>query len=251
MPRTLIVFAREPVAGRSKTRLCPPLDGATAAAMYECFLRDTIAIAQQVRDARLTIAYTPESDGSYFARLALGVDARPQVGVSLGERMDNAFADVFDQRSTPNDADPATAANASIPLVLASQRSVVLIGSDIPHMPLDHLHEAFARLDSGADLVLGPAEDGGYYLIGLRTRQTRLLREVPMSTPTVLADTLALADELSLRAERLPICYDIDTATDLARLAYDLQSAPTSVAPNTRRFLRHLHRILFHQPDVG
>jgi uncharacterized protein len=85
--------------------------------------------------------------------------------------------------------------------------------------------------------VLGPAEDGGYYLIGLRRPQPRLLREVPMSTPTVLADTLALARATGLRAELLPPWYDIDTVVELRRLARDLRRAPPAVAPRTRAFL--------------
>lgn len=95
--------------------------------------------------------------------------------------MDNAFADAF-----------------------AQDGPVVIIGSDLPSLPAAHVRDAFARLDAGADLALGPAEDGGYYLIGLRARQPRLLREPPMSAPTLLADTLALAAELGLRAELLP-----------------------------------------------
>lgn len=123
----------------------------------------------------------PESDAAYFARLAPELAAHPQRGAGLGERMDNAFADAF-----------------------AQDGPVVIIGSDLPSLPAAHVRDAFARLDAGADLALGPAKDGGYYLIGLRARQPRLLREPPMSAPTLLADTLALAAELGLRAELLP-----------------------------------------------
>jgi uncharacterized protein len=85
--------------------------------------------------------------------------------------------------------------------------------------------------------VFGPADDGGYYLVGLREPQPRLLREVPMSTPTVLADTLALAEKQSLRVALLPGWYDIDSAEDLRRLAAELRDAPPEVAPRTRAFL--------------
>jgi hypothetical protein len=120
--------------------------------------------------------------------------------------------------------------------------SVVIIGSDSPDLPPSYVQEAFARLDGGADVVLGPAEDGGYYLIGLRAPQPRLLREVPMSTPTVLADTLALARELGLRAELLPLWYDVDTSAELRRLAEGLLDAPPEVAPCTRAFLASFER---------
>ena len=217
MDRTLIVFAREPVAGRTKTRLCPPLDGDTAARLYACFLADTLASASRVAGARAAIAHTPESRPAFFAALAPGMAAWPQRGAARGERMDNAFAEV-----------------------LAGDAGVVIVGSDSPDLPAAYVGEAFGRLESGADVVLGPSDDGGYYLIGLRARQPRLLREVPMSTPTVLADTLALARALGLRAELLPQWYDVDTAAELARLAECLRVAPPEVAPHTRAFLQAL-----------
>jgi len=85
----------------------------------------------------------------------------------------------------------------------------VIIGSDSPDLPPEYLSDAFARLEAGADVALGPADDGGYYLIGLRAPQPRLLREVPMSTPSVLADTLALFRELAARGRvgSLATCY--------------------------------------------
>jgi glycosyltransferase A (GT-A) superfamily protein (DUF2064 family) len=85
--------------------------------------------------------------------------------------------------------------------------------------------------------VLGPAEDGGYYLIGLKRPAPRLLREVRMSTPTVLADTLAIAAEAGLRVALLPMWYDVDDVASLARLRAELASADAGVAPATRRFL--------------
>jgi glycosyltransferase A (GT-A) superfamily protein (DUF2064 family) len=254
----LIVFAREPIPGRTKTRLCPPLDGATAAALYACFLRDTLGLARRIAGARALLAYTPESDPSFFARLAPDLEARPQRGAGLGERMDNAFAELLplttDHR--PPNTDQADArhetrgmlnapvSGLSFPTsqpewvsAVGRRPSVVVIGSDSPNLPAAYIRSAFDQLDQGADLVLGPAEDGGYYLIGLRARQPRLLREAPMSTPTLLADTLAIAAELGLRAELLPLWYDVDTTVELKRLADDLRAAPAEVAPYTRAFL--------------
>lgn len=211
---TLIVFAREPVAGQTKTRLCPPLDGATAAALYACFLRDTLDLARRTPGVQPLIAYTPASAGPYFARLAPDLPARPQVGAGLGERLANALQ-----------------------AALAEGRPAAALGSDSPDLPGACLGAAFAQLAAGADVVLGPAADGGYYLIGLRAPQPRLLRDVPMSTPTVLADTLALAGDLGLRVALLPPWYDIDTAADLERLRANLATAPPEVAPATRAFL--------------
>jgi glycosyltransferase A (GT-A) superfamily protein (DUF2064 family) len=254
----LIVFAREPIPGRTKTRLCPPLDGATAAALYACFLRDTLDLARRVAPSRALVAHTPESDPGFFARLAPDLAARPQRGAGLGERMDNAFAEML--APTTDDRPPTTEdrglkiedSNVTADETLSSilyppsarpssvvgrQSSVVVIGSDSPNLPAAYIGSAFDQLDQGADLVLGPADDGGYYLIGLRARQPRLLREAPMSTPTLLADTLAIAAELGLRAELLPVWYDVDTAAELKRLAGDLRDAPADVAPHTRAFI--------------
>jgi glycosyltransferase A (GT-A) superfamily protein (DUF2064 family) len=248
MQPTLIVFAREPVRGRVKTRLCPPLDDVTAAALYERFLRDVLETARQVQGVRALVAYTPESRGTYFAELAPDLAAWPQRGAGLGERLDTAIADallgsqlpataVETRRQADGDFSDMIAVPSDPPVHLPGEASVAVIGSDSPDLPAAYLREAFVRLGAGADVVLGPADDGGYYLIGLRARQPRLLREVPMSTPSVLADTLALARELGLRVELLPPWYDVDTAADLRQLAGRLRCAPAGVAPRTRAFL--------------
>ena len=223
MRQTVIIFAREPVAGRTKTRLCPPLDGTTAAALYGGFLRDALHLARQISGVRVAIAYTPESDGAFFARLAPDIEAQPQRGADLGQRLDNALGEWLENGAA----------------------QVVVIGSDSPNLPAAYVQTAFACLDDGADVVLGPSDDGGYYLIGLRARQPRLLCEVPMSTPTVLIDTLSIAKELSLHVALLPIWYDVDTATELRRLVNDLRDAPADVAPHTRQIVLRLAPLLW------
>jgi hypothetical protein len=217
--RTLIIFAREPTPGQTKTRLCPPLSYAEAATLYSCMLRDVVATVQTLAGVRTLIAYTPATAGPFFAAFAPGLEAIPQRGDDLGERMDRALREVLGPTKR-------------------GARLAVLIGSDLPTLPVAYLAEAFVQLEAGSDLVLGPADDGGYYLIGLRHPQPRLLREVPMSTPSVLADTLALADDEGLRVALLPTWYDLDTAADLRRLAAELAAAPPSVAPHTRAFLQ-------------
>jgi len=117
-------------------------------------------------------------------------------------------------------------------------RQVATINSDGPTLPLAYLIAAFERLEGEADVVLGPADDGGYYLIGLKRPAPRLLREVRMSTPHVTSDTLALAAEEGLRVGLLPNWYDVDDAQSLARLKAELATAPPQTAPHTRAFLR-------------
>jgi rSAM/selenodomain-associated transferase 1 len=217
MQNVLLVVAKQPVAGRAKTRLCPPLDGETAAALYACFLEDVLATMRRVPEVRRVIAYLSDDDG-YFAALAPDMQRVPQRGADLGERLDNLLTDAL---------------HASAP-------AAVVMSSDCPTLPARFVAEAFERLRAGADVALGPCDDGGYYLIGLRAPQPRLLHEVPMSTPTVLRDTLALAEELGLRVALLPQWYDVDTADDLARLHAELCNAPPGAAPWTRAFLEEL-----------
>jgi glycosyltransferase A (GT-A) superfamily protein (DUF2064 family) len=97
--------------------------------------------------------------------------------------------------------------------------------------------QAFTVLDGASDVVLGPCEDGGYYLIGLKRPQPRLLRDVQMSTPYVVRDTLALAEQLGLQVGLLPTWYDVDTAAELDRLCTELRAAPDHQARHTRQFL--------------
>ncbi|HWQ13205.1 MAG TPA: TIGR04282 family arsenosugar biosynthesis glycosyltransferase [Roseiflexaceae bacterium] len=225
MHRALIVVAKRPAAGQTKTRLCPPLDGAAAAALYGCFLHDVLDVARRVPGVRRTLAYLPADTGGYFARLAPDMERVPQRGVGLGERLDHLLADA---------------------LAVGAHQAVVM-SSDSPTLPAAYVAAAFEHLDGPCDVVLGPCDDGGYYLIGLKAPRPRLLREVPMSTPTVLRDTLALAGELGLRAALLPPWYDVDTPADLVRLRDELACAPQS-APRTRALL-HACRPSLHNTE--
>ncbi len=110
------------------------------------------------------------------------------------------------------------------------------MNSDGPTLPASWLADAFSMLDGDADVVLGPSDDGGYYLIGMKRPVPRLLREVRMSTPRVLHDTLALAEEEGLRVSLLPTWYDVDDLSSLLRLRAELAERPDA-APHTRAFL--------------
>jgi glycosyltransferase A (GT-A) superfamily protein (DUF2064 family) len=110
--------------------------------------------------------------------------------------------------------------------------------SDSPTLPAENLCRAFEALDNGADVSLGPCDDGGYYLIGLKKPAPDLFLKVTMSTPNVVIDTLARARENRLRVEMLPVCYDIDYVADLHRLASELVLLPEHVARHTRAFIQ-------------
>ena len=215
MQRMLLVVAKQPAAGQTKTRLCPPLTGAAAAALYACFLRDTLDLMRQVHDVGRGIVYLPEAANEYFSALAPDMQLTLQQGSDLGERLDHLL----------------TAALASG----ASQ--AVVMDSDSPTLPADYLVQAFAALAGPSDVVLGPCEDGGYYLIGLKRPQPRLLRDVQLSTPHVVRDTLVQAEQLGLQVTLLPTWYDVDTVAELDRLRAELNHASPHTARHTRAFL--------------
>jgi rSAM/selenodomain-associated transferase 1 len=214
----LIVVAKRPAPGRTKTRLTPPLFPQQAADLYECFLRDTLDLMRSVPDVHRAIAYLPIEARGYFAELAPDFDLIPQTGADLGARLDHALTHYLNQ----------------------GYERAVIMNSDGPTQPIRNLRQAFTALNDHTDVVLGPSDDGGYYLIGLKKPAPRLLREVRMSTPTVLADTLDLAREERLRVTLLPQWYDVDDVKSLQKLLAELQAAPSGMAPHTRSFLETL-----------
>jgi rSAM/selenodomain-associated transferase 1 len=215
MHRSLLVVAKRPAAGQTKTRLCPPLTGEAAAALYACFLRDTLDLMRQAPDVGRGIVYLPEAALDYFSALAPDMQLSLQRGAGLGERLDHLLTAALE----------------------AGACQAVVMDSDSPTLPVEYLVQAFDALSGPNDVVLGPCEDGGYYLIGLKRPQPRLLRDVQMSTPYVVRDTLALAEQLGLRVTLLPTWYDVDTAAELDRLRAELRDAPPHVARHTRAFL--------------
>ncbi len=213
--RFLAVVAKRPAPGQTKTRLCPPLTGAEAAALYECFLADTLDVMRQMEGVEPAIIYLPEDESDYFRSLAPDFVLHPQRGDDLGARLDNLLRDAL----------------------AAGARYAVVMDSDSPTLPVSCVADAYARLEAGADVVFGPCDDGGYYLVGVTRPQPRILREVAMSTATVLADSLAIADSLGLKVALLPTWYDVDTGAELERLQAELAQLPDDTARHTRRWL--------------
>jgi uncharacterized protein len=199
--RQILVFVRSPERGRVKTRLARTVGDDAALALYRDLGR---TLVERLRAGGLgqglRICHTPDDPVSR-ARVArwLGVgegQLAPQGDGSLGARMYRAL-------------DRACSEGAL----------ACVVGSDIPALDADHLMAAFEALEAGSDLVLGPALDGGYYLIGMRTGHPELFRDVPWSTEHVLAVTLERAGALALRTHLLPALRDIDEATDLEGLS--------------------------------
>ena len=217
----LAVMARAPAPGKVKTRLCPPLSPEQAAEFYECVLRDVLG--DLIPSARWDtwVAYA-ERSRDYFLRLPeQGMALLPQRGASLGERMHAVFVD----------------------LCHAGYRQVVLVGSDVPALQAASVAQACEVLEQErSDVVLGPADDGGYYLIGLARPEQRLFSDVAWSTASVLEQTLAKARQLELRVRMVPGTYDVDVAKDLERLGRDLEGSRELGAsrPRTRAWMRRL-----------
>lgn len=199
----LLVMAKEPAAGQTKTRLSPPLTPEEAADLYGCMLRDTLDAVREAAQAKaLTpfIAYYPEEAKQFFRELAPDFQLVLQRGKSLAERLENVLSAVQAQ----------------------GYDRVVAINSDSPSLPAAYLVRAFEELDDPInDAVFGPTDDGGYYLIGWKRPYPRLLREVTMSTTHVLDDTLAIARQERIEVAVLPAWYDIDEVADLERLRAD------------------------------
>jgi rSAM/selenodomain-associated transferase 1 len=192
----LLIFAREPVLGRVKTRLAADIGPAAALATYRELLAltaATVAAAQIPATVWLAEAPTPPADPTQPRPEWPALPWRVQPPAdSLGERMRHAFVEAF----------------------AAGAARVLIIGTDCPGLTADLLLRALDQLVTH-DVVVGPAADGGYYLLGMSELQANLFANKQWSTATVLADTLADAARLGLRVAQLPTLADVDSARDL------------------------------------
>jgi len=190
--QVLGVFAKQPLPGKVKTRLSPPLKPEQAAELYRVALLESVARLQQP-DWQLVIVYAGDRD--YFAGEFPGMPLLPQADGNLGARLQGAFAELF----------------------AAGCDKLLMIGSDTPDLPVATVQGGFAALDQ-ADLVLAPAADGGYVLIGTCREQPELFVDIPWSTDGVLQATRARASGLGLVISLLAGWEDLDDVAALQRL---------------------------------
>lgn len=216
----VVVFAREPVAGNVKTRLAAGVGGTAALALYRAFLEDLLVELHKGPWAlRVAVAGDPERFAETF-----GIDPKscfPQGEGDLGTRMDATFHRILED---------------------AHRDRCLLVGSDMPQLDVSAVALADAALAMGeTDVVLGPALDGGYYLIGM-ARPHPLFSEIAWSTDAVLRQTRSRAQQLGLRTQLLPEAFDVDTVEDLDRLGRWLEGRAPEVLPHTRAACREFLR---------
>ncbi|MGE4066962.1 MAG: TIGR04282 family arsenosugar biosynthesis glycosyltransferase [Vicinamibacterales bacterium] len=231
MSRTLIVLARAPSAA-GKSRLTAGLTPDAAREVREALFLDTLDAARGSGEP-VTVCFTPDDARDEMAALAgrlgpAGGDPGrttfrprfgPQRGGDLGERMHAALADA----------------------VASGAASAILIGSDLPTLPPSRVAEAFAALDGGADIVLGPTGDGGYYLVGLREPRPGVFADVPWGTSEVLDRTLARSRTHRLRVSLVEPWHDVD----------DVEGARRALAPVVDGVGRRTREALIRAGIIG
>lgn len=193
--QALLIFAKNPEAGNVKTRLAATMGNSAALAIYNQLLLHTAAVTVYLPVDKFVFfsPFIPEEDvwdGRFYFK-------ERQHGNDLGERMSNAFAITFDK----------------------GYDELVIIGSDCLELNAGIIMNAFAYLNQH-DVVIGPAADGGYYLLGMKQMHKGLFENMEWSTATVLADTIIKSDSLGLKHYLLPVLKDIDEEKDLETFNY-------------------------------
>jgi rSAM/selenodomain-associated transferase 1 len=215
-------MCKQPQHGSVKTRIAVELGDDIATELYRCALTDTLASVSSIDGVTHVLSYAPASLDSrrYFEQAARSFVLLPQRGATLGDRITHALADL-----------------------LKKYKPVVLIGSDSPDLPAQLITDAFVALRT-ADFVLGPATDGGYYLVGLNAMRPTLFERIDWSTARVAQQTMERAVKAGLRTVSLPIWHDLDTVEDLNAIV-------TPGAPLTRAFVATLKAGEMNEDESG
>jgi uncharacterized protein len=212
------MFVKNSAKTQVKSRLAAALDSQTALSLYRCFVADLLETIGRAEWPLIIFFYPPDAGKEMKAWLGKGCVLAPQRGSDLGERMQNAFEEVF----------------------FHGFKSALLIGSDIPDLPSRILNEASDSLRTN-DAVIGPAFDGGYYLIGFNsdTFAPEVFEDVAWSTSETFKQTMSTFGRLGLRVHELPSWRDVDTYDDLEALSS--RNAATSFAGSaTMEYLKNL-----------
>jgi hypothetical protein len=213
MRRHLIIFAKRPIAGYAKTRLGRAIGPEASAGVYARLLYGYLhsILCATLAETRITLSLAAPDDVPYFARAFPELEVRSQIQGDLGERMAQAFEQAFAEGAD----------------------HVVLTGSDIPGLGASIIQRAFQQLSGAMQSdsprgVIGPAADGGYYLIGLTQSCPGLFQEIRWSTDRVLEETQRLARRCGITVAMLSELADIDTGADYDRWLTSLPHTPCS-----------------------
>lgn len=210
----LAIMAKKPVVGAAKTRLCPPLQPAEAALLYEALLKDTVELCAGIKDIDLAVAVSPHNATGFFKEITPpGTILLPIDCPDIGKCLEITLGSLLD----------------------AGYKKALAINSDGPSLPGDYIISAVELLDNH-ELVFGPSEDGGYYLIGLKHIHHELFSGIEWSTSMVLDQSISKANSLSLSIALLPAWYDIDTWQDLNRFKKELARLPENELTHSRQF---------------
>jgi len=222
------VMAKAPGLEPVKSRLHASLTAERATDLYRCFLLDRLDELAGLAGIEPVIAYTPAEGSEVLAALAPpGFRLVAQRGPDLGERLTNLLADLLGD----------------------GHHGAIAIDSDSPTLPMVYVANAARGLErNSADVVLGPCEDGGYYLVGLQRPCPALFDGIPWSTDRVLALTVEKAREQRLRVHLLPTWFDVDTEPDLRRLHREMMAAGQGPR-RTFAFVRELFRTDADRPS--
>ena len=211
----LAIFARYPVPGEAKTRFSPSIPPELATQLHAAMVEDAVETALVANADQVALYWASDPAGRSAFPLPSGVIVRAQSGPDLGARLSAAFAELLEG---------------------ASSRAVV-IGTDCPDLAPEALRRSLLALED-ADLVLGPARDGGYYLIGLRRSTPGLFTGIEWGTDRVLEETLERAARVGLRAHWLETLEDLDTPADLVRFIARRSVTESRVGLRTEAALR-------------
>lgn len=236
MKHALIVFAKKPEAGKVKTRLVPPFTFEEAKELYTCFLKDSLIQYTQIcpeKDLRIFLAVAPSQASDDFGEFLKSIPEinqrrskitiMAQAGSDLGEKIFNAFKYVFS----------------------CGYLQAVVIGTDHPTLPEEHIIRAFTELDhSKIDCVIGPAEDGGYYLLGLKEVKKEYFKHVLWSTGKVFDKTVKNLKNAKKTVYVLPEWYDVDDKNSLFKILNEMTRKDGGNVPfYSKRFLSQMKTI--------
>lgn len=205
----LIIFAREPLPGRVKTRLAAAIGDQAAVELYLAMLRDVLETSRKLTDVESVVFWDCEEKSLTQLEEIYRCSSRRQMSGDLGQRMQAAFTEMF--------AD--------------GFESCCIIGSDAPDLPLSYIRDAYQLLEEQrTDAVFGPSADGGYYLLGLKRLYPGLFAGIDWSTGHVLRQSLAAAGFAGAATRLLPEWYDIDTPEDLDAFIKRVRTLSTGVS---------------------